>query len=793
MKVDDHETAHAPGHGEEDDAARALLTSDACFRKLFDFSPIGLALIGEDGCIEATNATLRLMLGYTEMELRAKPLRALTHPEATTIDRALFNRLARGDLTQYETEQGFLRRHGSVFPARLRLISVTDPAAARIRTIAMVVEVTIDGDERHERGRLLHELRERVKEATAMYEVAQMVRDQRASVRTLLERISSLIPPAFQYPEVTAARVRYGTESVETAGYVETEWNLEAPFVTTDGTAGAINVTYLAARPPAAEGPFLEEERRLLESMAAVLSAILDRRSADRALQAANEHLRLAQKAAQMGIWEVDLLTNEMSWSPELEEILGSAPGRFAGTMDAFWAIIHEEDRAHVERAMRNAIDDPLCDGVFESEFRFIAGEGAIRSVLSCGRVLRDDNGRAQRMIGMAHDITGVRMLEEQLLHSQKMDALGRLAGGVAHDFNNMLTAITGYAEFVMQDLGAEHPSRADVAQIAAAAERAAHLTRQLLAFSRRQVLAPRVVDPNEVVAGMEGLLRRLLQSDVALRVILAPDIGAVCVDPGQLEQVIMNLAVNARDAMPDGGTLTIETSIVEFDEDVQWHKLDLHAGRYVMLAVSDTGTGMTAETKARLFEPFFTTKELGRGTGLGLATVYGIVQQSGGAIWVYSEPHYGSSFKVYLPWVGEQSDPVAISAPPERARGHSERVLIIDDDAAVRGLMERTLRAYGYETLAAGDGMEGLQLLEARGFDVDLVIIDVMLPRLAGPEVAQRILAARPRARLLFVTGYSDRTIEISRFSPSTRILEKPFTPSRLARAVWEILDGEA
>ncbi|HXI33492.1 MAG TPA: PAS domain S-box protein, partial [Gemmatimonadales bacterium] len=356
-------------------------------------------------------------------------------------------------------------------------------------------------------------------------------------------------------------------------------------------------------------------------------------------LRRSEERLRLALGAAAMGIWEWDVATNRVTWSEQLEQIVGLAPGAFGGTLDAFQELVHPEDLPAFQQAIRAVVDDPKHGDTFEEEFRFLLPDSAHRWVATRARLLRDEGGRPTRLLGMAHDISRLRQLEHQFHQAQKMEAVGRLAGGVAHDFNNLLTAIKGYSEFLMEEMPITDKRRADVEEISAAADRAAALTKQLLAFSRSQVLDPKIIDPNAVVTSMEKLVRRLIGSDIEVHVILAKAPGAVRVDPGQLEQVIMNLAVNARDAMADGGTLTIETSVVDLGERLIEQRMNLAPGRYVVLTVSDTGTGMTAEVQARLFEPFFTTKEKGRGTGLGLSTVYGIVQQSGGAIWVYGQP----------------------------------------------------------------------------------------------------------------------------------------------------------
>ncbi|HXO86842.1 MAG TPA: ATP-binding protein, partial [Gemmatimonadales bacterium] len=381
-------------------------------------------------------------------------------------------------------------------------------------------------------------------------------------------------------------------------------------------------------------------------------------------------------------------------------------------------------------------------------------------------------------------DITNQRQLEAQLAQSQKMEAIGRLAGGVSHDFNNLLTVILSYSDLVLEDLPADSPLRDDLTQIRKAAVGAGELTRQLLAFSRQQVLQPKVVDLNAAISGIEKLLVRVLREDIRLRCTLAEAAGAIRVDPGQLEQVIMNLAVNARDAMPDGGLLTIETANVDIDEAyVQAHRI-AQPGRYVMLAVTDTGTGMDTATQARIFEPFFTTKDVGKGTGLGLATVQGIVQQSGGFIWVYSEPGNGTVFKIYLPRVDESPSGAEETIELD-ARG-TETILVVEDVAAVRAVTREMLERYGYQVLEAADGKAALDVAAAHAGPIHLLLTDVVMPEINGRELANRLSKARPGVNVLFMSGYTDdAVVRHGILQEGIAYLQKPFTPRSLAAKV--------
>ena len=383
-----------------------------------------------------------------------------------------------------------------------------------------------------------------------------------------------------------------------------------------------------------------------------------------------------------------------------------------------------------------------------------------------------------------------LREIEEQLMQAQKMEAIGRLAGGVAHDFNNLLTVIMGYSELLLQKSG-DDPLKGYAEAISSAAEKAERLTSQLLAFSRKQAREPRILNLNDIVTEMGKILQRVISEDVGLALVPEPNLGHVRIDPGQIEQVIMNLAVNARDAMPDGGSLTIETANVELDAEYTNAHLDVQPGEYVMLAVTDTGHGMDEETRKLVFEPFFTTKEAGSGTGLGLSTVYGIVKQNGGNIWVYSEPGKGTTFKVYLPIVrGEIPAGRSSNMLPEAGSG-SETILVVEDEEVVGELARQVLEQKGYKVLAARNGPEALIIYEQHNGPVHLLLTDVIMPKMSGKELAERLLALRSDLRVIYMSGYADAAIfQNGRVPESANYLQKPFTPDGLLRKVRSVLD---
>jgi PAS domain S-box-containing protein len=427
-------------------------------------------------------------------------------------------------------------------------------------------------------------------------------------------------------------------------------------------------------------------------------------------------------------------------------------------------------------------------------EIPLMRRDGTLITTQFTGRLVTDDGTGEQYVEATWEDVTEQRRVERQFQQAQKMEAIGQLAGGIAHDFNNLLTIIISSSDLVLADGATSGSARADIEAIRTAGKSAATLTRQLLAFSRQQVLQPRVMQMNDLLAGTGKLLDRLIGENIELITVLAPDAGTVKVDPGQIEQVIVNLAVNARDAMPNGGRLTIESKNVEFTEDLKEHKVLYPAGKYVSLTVSDTGVGMDSETQARVFEPFFTTKEPGEGTGLGLATVYGIVRQSGGFISVYSERGQGTSFKIYFPRV----DPVATltdEAPRAlKPLGGNETILIVEDAPAVRGIIRQVLTRLGYHVLEAHDGESAIARSAEHKGTIDLLLTDVIMPRMGGRVLADEIAKQRPGIRVLYVSGYTDDAIvRHGVLEPGVHYLEKPFTPDTLAKKVRGVLENAA
>jgi two-component system cell cycle sensor histidine kinase/response regulator CckA len=535
------------------------------------------------------------------------------------------------------------------------------------------------------------------------------------------------------------------------------------PLTTGDRTLGALTL--------------LSSEQRYGGLELELASEIARRTAAAIEVERSEQRYRMLFDASPMPMWVYDADTLRFLAVNE------AAVRHYGYTRAEFLAmrILDIRPREDVPRLLDNVNSEGGPGSPRPDTWRHRRKDGSIIDVeISAGRITLE--GRRAALV-LAHDVSERKRLERRLADAEKMEAVGRLAGGVAHDFNNLLTVIAGYAEILIERDGGDEP-----AEIARAAGQAAALTHQLLAFSRRQVLHPKVLDLNTIVEGMEAMLHRIIGDDVSVGIRLAPDLSPIEADRAQIERVILNLAANARDAMPSGGALTIETANVDVDEAQVAEHGEGRPGPHVLLAVSDTGHGMDDDVAKHLFEPFFTTKAAGAGTGLGLATVFGVVKQSGGGIYVYSERGRGSTFKIYLPAASAALEPAeAVAAPAERG---SETVMVVEDDEGVRELVRLMLEANGYEVLAVGGPDEAARVCSDRG--VDLLLTDVVMPEVSGSVLAERLSLIAPEMRILFMSGYSDEAVHRQgMLGASAAFLEKPFTERTLARKVREVLDG--
>jgi two-component system cell cycle sensor histidine kinase/response regulator CckA len=556
----------------------------------------------------------------------------------------------------------------------------------------------------------------------------------------------------------------------------------EEKMVRLDGAV--IDVEVVAA-------PFTFQGRPATQVMVRDITA---RKESAETLRRQAEFIRAITESAAEGLYAIDRAGRVT--------FMNSAAERMIGWLreELFLRDLHQ--MTHYRRPDGTAFPRHECPILASMENRttiqrddaFIRKDGSLLSVTFTASPLRSAEGETVGAVIAFHDSSERRRLEEQLLHAQKLEAVGRLAGGIAHDFNNLLSVISGYGELVLAEIGEPGTARSRVLEILRATERATALTRQLLAFGRKQVIEPRILDLNATAADVDRMIRRLIGEDVDIQLKLAPDLGKVLADSGQIEQVIINLAVNARDAMPRGGKLTIETSNATLDEDSVRGYVDVASGHYVRLSVSDTGVGMDRETREHLFEPFFTTKEPGRGTGLGLATVYGIVKQNGGHVWVYSEPGWGTTFKIYFPRQGDVPEEARPALPAGEVPGGTETILVVEDDEMIRSLIRDILESGGYRVLVADDPEAGIRLIGEQPDEIHLLLTDLVLPGMSGRELVDRVVKEKPEMRVLFMSGYSDEAVaRHGILEPGLAFLQKPFTREALVRKVREVLDGAA
>jgi len=726
-----------------------------------------------DGTIVSWNTGAHKLFGYTEEEIIGRRASLLHPPDRGAENQELLAALNRGEhVTHRETVRR--RKDGSLVPVSLTLSPIKDAAGGMIGISAIVRDIT-ERRRAEEQLQLLARAVESTNEMVSVTDTDDRITFVNAAFLRAYgytaEEVIGQTPALMQSAQTSEALLQEISRESRNAG-----WKGEVLNRRRDGTEFFVSLNTSAVR----------DDRGELVGLLGVARDITERLHGELALRDAEERMRFALEASHVGVWESNIKTGVTFWSSTCEAMHGLAPGTFERTYEAFIERVHPDDRAEMIERMSGAVR--LRERA-EMEYRTVWPDGSVRRISLVGHFSFDDAGLPVRAAGITVDVTERRSLEDQLRQSQKMDAVGQLAGGIAHDFNNLLTAILGFAGFLAESLPEPDVRHADVVEILRAAGRAAALTRQLLAFSRKQILAVRVLHIGDIVGELTPMLRRLLGESVDLRTVVG-DRGLAKIDPGQLHQVIVNLVVNARDAMPDGGRLTLETADVMLDEAFARSHPSVRPGPHVLIAVTDTGHGMDAATQKRVFEPFFTTKPMGQGTGLGLATVYGIVKQSGGSIWVNSDLGQGTTFKVYLP---RTDDVEEATAPAQtRAPGGTETVLLVEDEDVVREFVYKVLSRSGYNVHAVGDPAKALEYAQAQGAAIDLVFSDVMLPNMSGQAMVTRMLGTHPESKVLYMSGYTDHAIvKQGVLDPGTAFLQKPFTADALSRKVRDVLDA--
>ncbi|MEQ1353025.1 MAG: PAS domain S-box protein [Candidatus Acidiferrum sp.] len=787
-----------------------IATAAGSLPELFECVRELIAVLDTEGKILFANSAFREVLGHSPETVTGKPIAEFIHEDYLDLFQAVLSRLGATMETKVNVrcrlrhqDAGWrwfdaeARRHPSQSEAGivLSLLEITDlqRMEAERQVIFEVIHALNQTSNLDQLLRHIHQSLKKVLYAENCFIAMHDAERESFHFPFFADRFDSAPPPQKVGRSCTAFVFRTGrgmlipqmefdrlaaNEDVELVGSPSPAW-LGVPLKTPTATIGVLVVQHYED-----QNAYDIRDLEFLDSVGGHIALAIERRAAEDALRKSESTFRLLFSNNPLPTWVVDSATLKFL------QVNDAAVRQYGYSAEEFEGMTLFDLRPEEEHAaLREHLREWNGLGQYEGIWKHRKKDGKIIEVEAVSHRL-DYADRNARLL-VAQDISERHALEEQLRQAQKMEAVGRLAGGVAHDFNNLLMVIKGHTELLLNVLPIPAPAQKKIEQIERAADRATALTRQLLAFSRMQVLQPRVMNVNGVVEEMGKLLPRLIGEDIDLILRISADLGVIRADASQMEQIIMNLAVNARDAMPGGGKLLIETSNVELDHAYSFVHPLVPPGRYVLLAVSDTGTGMDAETQAHIFEPFFTTKVQGKGTGLGLATVYGVVKQSGGYIWVYSEVGKGTSFKIYLPRVDQVEEEVPDESSTEAPRG-AGTILLAEDELEVREVAREFLESGGYTVLEARDGADALQLSEKHAGTIDLLVTDMVMPGITGQELAARLQAKRQGLQVIFMSGYSEYAAAESVHSdPALRLLSKPFSRALILRAVHDLLSG--
>ncbi|MBM4278485.1 MAG: PAS domain S-box protein [Deltaproteobacteria bacterium] len=770
---------------ERKQAEEALRQAEENFRRSLDDSPLGVRIVTTEGETIYANRAILDIYGYDSIEeLRTTPIKKRYTPESYAEFNIRKEKRQRGEYYPPEYEVSIVRKNGEIRDLQIFRKEILWNGGRQFQTIYQ------DITERRQAEEAIRKSEERFRELYDNAPVGYFEYDTQGRITRVNQtelQILGYAPeemigqPVWKFMvEEEIARQQILTKL---AGTMPPARGLERNYKKKDGTIVPVLI----------EDRILRDPQGRITCIRCTLQDITDRKKADEALRRSEEKHRTILENIEEGYFEVDIAGNFTFYNDSMCRILGYSRDEVMGMNNRQYT--DQENAKKLFQAFNKVYR--TGEPTREFDWEIIRKDGGKRSIEASVSLIKDSSGNRIGFRGIVRDITERKRseeeratLQEQLRQSQKIEAIGQLAGGVAHDFNNILTVIKGTCQLSLLDLDERNPMYGNLKEIERSAERAAGLTRQLLAFSRKQILEMQVLDLNQVIQSLDKMLHRIIGEDIGLVTFFAEELGRVKADPGQMEQVIINLSVNARDAMPRGGKLTIETANVELDEEYAKRHIAVKPGPYLMLSISDTGVGMTPEVKERLFEPFFTTKEMGKGTGLGLSTVYGIVKQSGGNIWVYSEPGQGTTFKIYLPQVDEPLEELREEVVREIPHG-GETVLVVEDEETVRKLAVRILKRQGYKVLEAEDGGKAFMLCEKYKEPVHLILTDVVMPGMSGRELVERLQKIHPEAKALYMSGYTDNVIlHHGILEKGIEFISKPFTLESLARKVREALD---
>ena len=772
-------------------AETELIRREKYFRTLTEHSLDVLTILNQEGLFQYNSPSLKTVLGYEPKDVAGQNAFALVHPDDLASVQQAFQRALENPKDIITVEFRCQRENKSW--CHLEVVGqnrLDDPDIAG---------VVINSRDVSDRKRAEAELREGEKQYRLIFEgspTPMWVQDLE-TLQFLEVNEAAIQQYGYSRDEFTTM----GSQDIRSSGETERYYKYINEVIkkhpeTSIGRAGLWRHKRKNGETVDVEIKWSRITFRGRPGLLIMAHDVTERKRAAELLEKSEASLAAAQRIAHLGSWELDLEdidnvnSNELRWSDETYRIFGYEPQQVAVTNELFFQSVHPDDRQRVLAAVAEAL---RRRDSYDLEHRILLPGGQERYVRERGEVVTDAAGKPVQMRGIVMDITERRQLGEQLRQSQKMEAIGQLAGGVAHDFNNILTVIHGHASLLLVDKAIAKNAARSAQQIAQAAERAAGLTRQLLTFSRRQVMQPRRLDLNEVVSNMTMMLGRILGEDIALQLNYWPHPACIQADASMIEQVLLNLVVNARDAMPKGGQLAIKIAVSKVDSSRRGYHSESRAGDFVCLNVTDTGCGIDPETMRRIFEPFFTTKEVGKGTGLGLATVYGIVNQHQGWIEVDSESGKGSTFRVFLPATTEAAAAESEKASRPVVRGGDETILVVEDEIAVRELVCSVLGGHGYKILQAETGVKALEIWQRNKKKIDLLLTDLVMPdHLNGRELAEKLLAERPKLKVIFTSGYSADVVgKDFVLKDGLHYLQKPYDPQKLALTVRGCLDG--
>jgi two-component system, cell cycle sensor histidine kinase and response regulator CckA len=775
------------------DADRGTSTADLelepeQYRAALQHAPLGTCLVSLEGRFLSVNRALSQMLGYEEAELVGREVAAITFPEDVNLTECWLRDLVNHPIGRTEFEKRYLHRQGHVV-CGIVSVQLLRGANGQPRFFLSHVE---DITERKRAEAALRESEERFRIAFDNAPTGMSIIAPNGSYLAVNPRLCRMFGLGREeLLRGTIAVVTHPDDIERSNEWIRKkmrneacEEDFEKRFIHQDG-----HVVWGRVR-----AQWIRDETGALRMAVAHILDISERKRAEEALVESERRLREAHEVAKLAHWSFDTADRTLSWGEDVERLFEIDSEPTAMTLERFASLIHPDDRIEIASAHRVTVEQGIP---YDVVLRLQLPNGRVKFVRVIGRREQNAAGQPRRITGILQDVTSLKRaeaeraeLETQLHRAQKMEAIGHLAGGIAHDFNNLLTAIGGNASLALTDVEPDAPLHTLLTEITTAVDSAANLTRQLLTFSRQQIISPKVLSLNDVVTHIKNMLRRLLGEDLELVTRLAPELGHVRIDVSQVEQILVNLAVNARDAMPDGGRLTVETRNIELDEDYCLEHGQAMPGHYVMLAVSDNGTGMTRETMLHIFEPFFTTKEQGKGTGLGLAMVYGAVRQNDGLVDVYSELGQGTTFKIYLPCVDAPAEPIRPNVARSLAPGR-ETIILVEDEPMVRALAQRVLVRQGYRVHAFSSGDAALADLPRLVDGFDLIVTDVVMPGLNGRVFAERARALRPAAKVIFTSGYTQNVIAYHGvLDAGIEFLPKPYTVAMLVSRVREVLD---